>query len=204
MKPARQEILEKLNAIRHKQPQKPDFTTPIYPPLVQPAELAFQKNLEQIGGKVDVHTSTDELFAALKTFVGQFNPETVFCNHHEIGRQLSHYKIPYSTFTGEADQIEVGITACEFLIAQTGSIMLSSAENGGRQMIVYPPVHVVVAQKKQMVDDLASAYTAIQHKYPEQLPSQITLVSGPSRTADIEKTLIMGAHGPKELHVFLA
>ena len=43
----------------------------------------------------------------------------------------------------------------------------------------------------------------IREKYKTRLPSQITLITGPSRTADIEKTLVLGAHGPKELHVFI-
>ncbi|NCB08470.1 MAG: hypothetical protein EOM73_09935, partial [Bacteroidia bacterium] len=96
-----------------------------------------------------------------------------------------------------------GITGCEFLIAHTGSVMVSSAQKGGRQMSVYPPIHVVIAQKSQLVGYLDEAYSGIQKKYGRNLPSQLTLITGPSRTADIEKTLVMGAHGPRELHVFL-
>ena len=81
--------------------------------------------------------------------------------------------------------------------------MVSAALQGGRQMSVYPPQHIVIAKKDQLVDYLHTAYDKIQEKYPDQLPSQITLITGPSRTADIEKTLVMGAHGPRELYVFL-
>jgi L-lactate dehydrogenase complex protein LldG len=95
------------------------------------------------------------------------------------------------------------MTGCEFLIAHTGSIMVSSAQKGGRQMFVYPPVHVVVARKSQLVDSLEKAYSEIHKKYQNNLPSQLTLITGPSRTADIEKTLVLGAHGPKELVVFI-
>jgi L-lactate dehydrogenase complex protein LldG len=97
----------------------------------------------------------------------------------------------------------VGITSCEFLVAHTGSVMVSSALEGGRQSFVFPPVHVVIARKDQLVAYLADAYSGIQTKYQKALPSQITLITGPSRTADIEKTLVMGAHGPKSLNVFL-
>ncbi len=81
--------------------------------------------------------------------------------------------------------------------------MVSSAQAGGRQMFVYPPVHIVLARKNQLVDYLEKAYSGIIEKYKDKLPSQITIITGPSRTADIEKTLILGAHGPKELHIFL-
>lgn len=70
-------------------------------------------------------------------------------------------------------------------------------------MSVYPPQHIVIARKDQLVDYLHTAYDKIREKFPDQLPSQITLITGPSRTADIEKTLVMGAHGPRELHVLL-
>ena len=54
-----------------------------------------------------------------------------------------------------------------------------------------------------MVDTLEDAYRAISEKYTENLPSQLLLITGPSRTADIEKTLTLGAHGPKELHILI-
>lgn len=71
-------------------------------------------------------------------------------------------------------------------------------------MFVYPPLHIVIAKKEQLVDYLEKAYSGISERYAENLPSQIAIITGPSRTADIEKTLVLGAHGPRELRVFLA
>jgi L-lactate dehydrogenase complex protein LldG len=73
----------------------------------------------------------------------------------------------------------------------------------GRSMTVFPPVHVVVAFTSQLVPDLKSAFQLIKNKYNGKLPSMLSAITGPSRTADIEKTLVLGAHGPKELYVFL-
>lgn len=70
-------------------------------------------------------------------------------------------------------------------------------------MNIFPPLHIVIASKDQLVATLEEAYSNIQQKYIDDLPSQIALVTGPSRTADIEKTLVLGAHGPRELWVFL-
>lgn len=81
--------------------------------------------------------------------------------------------------------------------------MVSSAQKGGRQLFVYPPIHIIIAKSNQLVDYLGVAYLRVQKKYGKEFPSQITLITGPSRTADIEKTLILGAHGSKELHVFI-
>lgn len=99
--------------------------------------------------------------------------------------------------------MEAGITGCEFLIARTGSVLVSSASLSGRQMHAFPPVHFIMAYQSQLVDYPENALKAIQQKYGTKLPSAITTITGPSRTADIEKTLVLGAHGPKELIVLL-
>ena len=96
---------------------------------------------------------------------------------------------------------KIGITRCEFLIARLGSIIISSKQDG-RRINIYPEVHIVLALASQLVPDLKDALKSIRKKYADGLPSMISVITGPSRTADIEKTLVMGAHGPKELYVF--
>ena len=203
MKSARQEILDKLKNAFTSVPEMPDFDAPVYHPIKEPLELAFKKNLEIVNGSVHLFKSEKDLLNNLNQFLSSYNKEDICCNEIEIQNQLHKFQIPFSNCPELPKNIEVGITSCEFLIAHTGSVMVSSAQKGGRQMFVYPPVHVVIAGKKQLVNYLENAYTGIQEKYKEDLPSQITIITGPSRTADIEKTLILGAHGPKELHVFL-
>ena len=68
---------------------------------------------------------------------------------------------------------------------------------------MYAPVHICVAYTHQLVYDLKDALLLLKKKYGNHLPSFITFASGPSRTADIEKTLVTGVHGPKEVYVFL-
>jgi L-lactate dehydrogenase complex protein LldG len=97
----------------------------------------------------------------------------------------------------------VSITGCESLVARTGSIVLSSAASSGRTTSVYAPIHICIAHTGQLVYDPADALALLQKKYGQQLPSQISFASGPSRTADIEKTLVTGVHGPKEVFCFL-
>lgn len=203
MSSARKEILNRLKKAVHQEPERPDFEAPIYFPIEKPLDVAFKENLEKVSGSVHLFDSEKELFADLKKMLSQFSSENVICNETELQGQLSKNKVPFTSAPDLPPSIEAGITSCEFLIAHTGSVMVSAAMGGGRQLSVYPPIHVVVAKKEQLVDFLGTAYTSIQEKYGK-LPSQITLVTGPSRTADIEKTLVMGAHGPRELHVFIA
>jgi len=204
MNPAREEILNKLKSAVHSVPVEPDLKQPIYHSIDVPLELAFKENLEKVNGFVHLYSSEEELYHGLKEFLAPWQKESIFSCEDEVNIRLNAHGILFQQNTELPTNIEVGITGCEFLIAHTGSVMVSSAQKGGRQMFVYPPIHVVVASKDQLVSYLEEAYSGIQEKYKDGFPSQIALITGPSRTADIEKTLVLGAHGPRELHVFLA
>ena len=101
------------------------------------------------------------------------------------------------------EQCDAGITACDALIAQTGTVLLTTTSAGGRTLSVLPPHHVVVATRAQLLPDLSSAYELVERVYGKAMPSFITLITGPSRTGDIERILVLGAHGPKKLTVVM-
>jgi L-lactate dehydrogenase complex protein LldG len=104
---------------------------------------------------------------------------------------------------GAVTEAEVGIMGCDALIARTGSILISSRLASGRTLPVYPPVNIVIATTDQLVYDIQNGFDLLRKQYDGQLPSMVNLATGPSRTADIEKTLVLGAHGPREVYVFL-
>ena len=114
--------------------------------------------------------------------------------------QSAGLKIDY---TNNLSNCDASITGCEYLVARTGSIVLSTAQQSGRTVSVYAPVHICIAYTNQLIYDIEDALTLLQKKYYQNLPSLITFASGPSRTADIEKTLVTGVHGPKEVFCFL-
>jgi len=203
MASAREEILNKLKKAIHPEPEMPDFDAPVYHSIEKSLSQAFKENLEAVNGSVYLCKSEEELIERLQTVLQDVSETEVVCAEKDLQELLTKNEIEHQDYRERQQTIEAGITSCEFLIAHTGSVMVSSALQGGRQLSVYPPQHIVIARKDQLVDYLHSAYTKIREKYPDQLPSQITLITGPSRTADIEKTLVMGAHGPRELHVFL-
>jgi L-lactate dehydrogenase complex protein LldG len=101
------------------------------------------------------------------------------------------------------ERCDVGITECDALVAQTGTLVVNSRTSGGRALSVLPPHHLVIARRSQLVADLPAAFEAIQQKYGLDYPSMISLVTGPSRTGDIERILVLGAHGPKKLTVVM-
>jgi len=96
---------------------------------------------------------------------------------------------------------DVGVTGCDALVAQTGSVLVTSRSSGGRALSVLPPHHVVLARRAQLVPDLPAAFALLKAKYSGGYPSMISFITGPSRTGDIERILVLGAHGPKKLTI---
>jgi hypothetical protein len=96
---------------------------------------------------------------------------------------------------------DLGVTSCDFVIAQLGAIVVTASSAGGRALSVLPPVHLVIARRSQLVPDLAAALEGLRGRYQGRWPSALSIIAGPSRTGDIEK--VLGAHGPRRLVVWL-
>lgn len=103
----------------------------------------------------------------------------------------------------ELEKCDAAITNCDALVAQTGSVIVTSRTNKGRAISVLPPHHVVIASKDQLIPSLPEAFAFIKKKYNGNFPSMVSIITGPSRTGDIERILVLGAHGPKKLTIFL-
>lgn len=103
----------------------------------------------------------------------------------------------------DLETCDAGISECDALIAQTGSVLITNRSAGGRALSVLPPHHVVLARASQLVPDLPEAFALLKRKYAPDYPSFISLITGPSRTGDIERILVLGAHGPKRLTILL-
>lgn len=101
------------------------------------------------------------------------------------------------------ESCDAGLTECECLVAQTGSVCVTALSSGGRTLSVLPPHHIVIARREQLVPDLTAAFEMLAQKYGSNYPSFISFISGPSRTGDIERILVLGAHGPRKLTVLL-
>jgi L-lactate dehydrogenase complex protein LldG len=114
------------------------------------------------------------------------------------------YRVDGGPFDKDAlEACDAGVTACEALVAQTGSVLVSSATCGGRALSVLPHVHLVVATADQVVPTLGDALHLVRERHAGRSPSMLSFITGPSRTGDIERILVLGAHGPKELFVLL-
>ena len=175
----------------------------VYRQVEPDAVSCFKTELETISGQCILCKNEDDFAGKLRELLAEKQIEKLFCRDASIAGLLSKHNISTTSDKRDFEPMQAGITGCEFLIARTGSVLVSSASTSGRQMHALPPLHFIIAHQSQLVDYPEDALKAIQQKYGSELPSAITTITGPSRTADIEKTLVLGAHGPKELIVML-
>jgi L-lactate dehydrogenase complex protein LldG len=183
--------------------QDVDFDSPVFEQVSDSPEIVFAQEFIKVAGKF-VYCSDDAEFAeTLQSVMAQNRWPSVHCIDEGLQNLLAPGGIQVTNDDEGFANMKAGLTRCEYLIARLGSVMVSSAHASGRRMNAFPEVHLVYALASQLVPDLKDALKAMKEKYGQDLPSMINLITGPSRTADIEKTLVMGAHGPKELYVFL-
>jgi len=116
---------------------------------------------------------------------------------------IAKLEVSRSTAKTDLEKVSAGITGCDALIAQTGSVLLTANSGGGRALSVLPVHHVVIAASSQLVPDLPAAFELLERKYAPNFPSFMTFITGPSRTGDIERVLVLGAHGPRKLTVIV-
>ena len=191
MNPARSNILRRIRAaLRTDAPRPPAPTgAPIW---LSVGDLAPRFRAEFAAVRGELLDSAQQLREFLKAF------PKIATDGSALVRQVA------GDGTATAREADIGVTGCDCLVAQTGSIVVSTRASGGRALSVLPPVHLVIARRDQIAPDLAAAFTLLRQRYDGHWPSALSLVTGPSRTADIEKVLVVGAHGPKRLALYFA
>ena len=177
--------------------------TPLYEENSEYLEVVFAEQLTAVSGHFLYCEDEIQFIENLLQLAEDKNLRKIYCWEPGLQKLLSTYEYPFYSTDTDFLQAEVGITLCESLIARNGSIMVSNGNAAGRRLSIYPHIHIVLAYTSQLVLDLKDGFKLLKDKYGSDLPSMISNITGPSRTADIEKTLVLGAHGPKELYVFL-
>ncbi|TAL60250.1 MAG: hypothetical protein EPN85_07635 [Bacteroidetes bacterium] len=188
-----------------------DFDSEIYQRSEQPLEITFAQQLTKLNGKFIYCEDEKELGENISSLLdenkwnhpGDKQGASVFCFEKKAADLLKKSKISFSESEKDIRHANIGISLCEYLVARTGSVLITSKQAAGRRLPGFANYHIVIAYSSQIVYTIKEALTGIKKKYGNNFPSMIVNISGPSRTADIEKTLVQGAHGPKEIYVFL-
>lgn len=166
-------------------------------PQQQDLVVEFAEQFSTLQGKFVFCVDKRELKESIEKLCYQNQWTKIYCEEEELKDLVRPNSLHENIATCDAS-----LTTCEVLVARTGSIVLGSVHQG-RIPSVYAPVHVCVAHTSQLVYDVTEGLQRIKDKYRDYLPSLITFATGPSRTADIEKTLVVGVHGPKEVYCFV-
>ncbi len=180
----------------------------IFPPITNPR----QRFLDECAGNLtEVFQTADGAgsIEALKTILSTVPPGEIYVQSdakadatlHSLTDALKQWRIVrFSSEGAPPETIQASLTLAHGLVAQTGSILTSSA-CGGRGASIVPPCHIVYGRGEQIVPDIAAALARVPSEIPDA--SYVGLITGSSRTADIEKILVQGAHGPRRLVVIL-
>ena len=170
----------------------------VFPPPDKELEMLFAEEFIKLSGKFAFCLGEKDAKNQLKILFAQQKWTKIYSREKELVSFFDH-----SLDTEDLHNCDAAITSCHYLVARTGALLLSSAQDNGRTASVYAPVHICIAYTDQLVFDTRDALNLMKENFGNKLPSSITFAAGPSRTAGIEKTLVIGIHGPKEVYVFL-
>jgi len=183
--------------------QNIDLDSDIYTESQETLDVMFADAFAKVAGKFVYCENEQEFRQNIQILFTNNNWNELYCLDESLTSMLSGTRFSIVSSPDQFLNLKIAATRCEYLIARLGSIMVSSAHESGRRLNVYPEIHIVVAYTSQLVYDVKTAIRKMKAKYGQKLPSMISAITGPSRTDDIEKTLVMGVHGPKELYLFL-
>jgi len=166
----------------------------------------FRAMLESVGGSCRVVTSEAEALTALREIAEARGARRIAVSDHPFARQLAG---GIAEDLIESDQraalleADLGVTTAQWGVAETGTLVLESDSERHRLVSLLPPVHVAILDASAILSTLGALLSAVRREEQGGPAPALTLITGPSRTADIELTLVVGVHGPRELHVLL-
>jgi L-lactate dehydrogenase complex protein LldG len=180
-----------------------------------PARLVAEVNA--VGGQGRLVADSNAARETLAELLDRYTPTTALCWQHQVLERLNLgellaskgiERLDYDSLSGlaPAEQRErmlaagIGISSATLAVAETGSLALASGPRSERVASLLPPVHVAIVAADQIVPDLFDLF-AVMQKSAAAMPSNYTLVTGPSKTGDLELKLTTGVHGPGAWHV---
>lgn len=181
-----------------------DFDSNVFHASEESLEISFAKNFSEKGGKFIFCEDYAEFITHLhENFSSQDHWEEIICLEDTIKEVLFHGDVPFSDTAEKINIINIAVIGCEFLIARTGSIVVSSRQLINRKLITNSKSLIVLAYSSQVLADGKDALKELKNKYSSGLPSSITYITGPSFTMDIERKKIYDIFGPRSLYLFL-
>lgn len=171
-------------------------------PTYQDAAACIEQLIRKLGittAMRSAHTVLDNLELEAKLLSLNIGLTLMAFDEQVGGRQTQRQK-----FRDEALNTGLGITGVDWVIAETGSAVIEAKAGVSRLVSLLPPIHVAVALKGQVVKSLDELFVLRRNDYlATGALSYVNIITGPSRSADIDQTLVKGMHGPKEVHMIM-
>lgn len=208
--PSRERVLERIrSALKTPAPRHASAPSerPVFaaiPDTLERFQSECTANSTELIHVPDARTAAEALGSVLAS-VEQgdiYVQDAPFLRRMVLGLSAKH-TFHWSNESPPNESSQATITAAECLIAATGSIVIASS-SAGRGASVVAPLHIVVASEEQIEPDLAAVLRLAKERGLVRNNSALFLITGSSRTADIEKILVLGAHGPRRVLVILA
>lgn len=132
-------------------------------------------------------------------------PDTALCTKYDLKSTLKEAgaKLHEKSFREAGHAPAAGVTFSNFAIAESGTVVLESTPEDVRLATTIPEKHFIIVDPATIVADGLGAIDTMTELHSGHEPRFVAYISGPSRTADIERVLTIGAHGPREVHVLL-
>lgn len=201
----REKVLKRIRAALLSKSQHPfpkvSLDSQIFHQTDEDPLLVFAEQSVESGARFFLIESELEFAEAVVNLCIQHKWKHIFCVEDGLSNLLTECALPHHVLPENMEQMDVALSTCECLVARTGSVIISS-KNQSRSVPALAPVHVILGKASQLALDLKDAIGWLRHKY-SKLPASLSIITGPSRTADIEGTLVTGAHGPAQLYVFV-
>jgi L-lactate utilization protein LutC len=183
---------------------------PIRVHLRKSAADLFRLNLEAVNGHCVIAQGDTDIARALTQIIADLQKTNLRAQRIAISDNPLVERLMYLTdleieaLTVAPNDIfsyDVGISTAQAAIAETGTLVLDSADERHRLVSLVPPVHIAIVDASRICETLGEALALLRQD--KELSRAVTFVTGPSRTADIELTLTVGVHGPQELYVIV-
>lgn len=168
----------------------------------------FRSNLDRVGAHCHSAANEDQARTILAGILQAAGTERMAVSDAEVVARLSHGLAGVELVDSRAERsalldAELGLTSAQWGIAETGTLVLVSESERHRLASLLPPIHVALLRRSAILGSLGQALERLRGDDVAAISRALTFITGPSRTGDIELTLVVGVHGPKELHVIL-
>lgn len=177
----------------------------------------FEFELTRVGGRLHRATTGESAFQYVQQIISERRAKTILgcetgvIDGIDLPKRLAEKGVEFVTetereFIRTAALADIGLSGVDYALADTGTLVLVAGKGQPRSISLLPPVHIAVLKPEQVIPGLNDLFPLLRSDTEAgggDLSSAVTFITGPSRTADIELTLVVGVHGPQQLHVIL-